>query len=56
VEAFERLRDAGLNPAYEKNGDFYRVVLAGIPPEDVEFIAETLGGAGFREALIREEH
>lgn len=55
VEAFDRLKNAGLSPAYERHEDFYRVVLAGIPSENVAFIAETLGAAGFREALIREE-
>jgi rare lipoprotein A len=55
VEAFERLRQGGLNPAYERNGEFYRVVLAGIRPEEVALIAEKLGAAGFREAIIREE-
>jgi rare lipoprotein A len=55
MEAFERLRDGGLNPAYERSGDLYRVVLAGIRAEEVSGIAEKLGAAGFREALIREE-
>jgi rare lipoprotein A len=55
VEAFDKLKSAGLNPAYERNGDYYRVVLAGLRPEDVPGTAEKLGAAGFREALIREE-
>jgi rare lipoprotein A len=55
VEAFERLKNAGLNPAYERNGEFFRVVLAGIRGADVQLIAEKLGSAGFQEALIREE-
>jgi rare lipoprotein A len=55
VDAFDRLKNAGLNPAYERNGEFFRVVLAGIRAEDVQSVAEKLGAAGFREALIREE-
>ena len=55
VEAVDKLKAVGLNPGYEKNGDLYRVVLSGIRSEDVPAVAERLGAAGFREALIREE-
>jgi rare lipoprotein A len=55
VDAFDRLKNGGLNPAYEQNGEFYRVVLAGIRAEDVSSLAEKLGAVGFREVLIREE-
>jgi rare lipoprotein A len=55
VDAFDKLKNAGLNPAYEKNGDIYRVVLAGLAAADIQSIAEILGSAGFQEALIREE-
>jgi rare lipoprotein A len=60
VDAFERLKNAGLNPAYERftdsgNGEYFRVVLAGVRGTDVQLTAEKLGSAGFREALIREE-
>jgi rare lipoprotein A len=53
--AFDRLKNAGLEPAYERYEEYYRVVLAGVPAENVPVIAEKLGAAGFREALIREE-
>jgi cell division protein FtsN len=56
VDAFEKLKGVGLNPAYEQNGEFYRVVLAGIPGTDVQSVTEKLGRAGFREAIIRVEH
>jgi rare lipoprotein A len=56
VDAFEKLKNAGLNPAYERNGEFFRVVLSGVRGEDVPSVTEKLGAAGFREALIREEH
>lgn len=55
VDAFNKLKNAGLNPAYEQNGDFYRVVLAGLKAGDISSIAQTLGNSGFREAIIREE-
>jgi rare lipoprotein A len=55
VETFDRLKNAGLEPAYERHEDYYRVVLAGVRAEDVSAVAEKLGTAGFREALIREE-
>ncbi|MDR3145066.1 MAG: septal ring lytic transglycosylase RlpA family protein [Treponema sp.] len=55
AETFDRLKNAGLNPAYERNGDYYRVVLAGLKPEEIQDAAVKIGAAGFREALIREE-
>ena len=56
VEAFEKLKGAGLNPAYEKYNDFYRVVISGITGGEVQNIAEKLGQAGFREAILKEEN
>jgi cell division protein FtsN len=56
VAAFEKLKDAGLNPAYERNGEYFRVVLAGVRGEEMLFVAEKIGAAGFREALVRVEH
>ena len=55
VDSFERLRGLGLNPAYERSGDFYRVVLAGIKAGDIPSIAQLLGNAGFRSVLVRQE-
>jgi rare lipoprotein A len=55
VEAFDKLKNAGLEPAYERYEEYYRVVLAEVRAEDVPVVAEKLGAAGFREALIREE-
>ncbi|MDR1388383.1 MAG: septal ring lytic transglycosylase RlpA family protein [Treponema sp.] len=54
VEAFDKLKKAGLNPAYEKYGDYYRVVLSNINGEDVLSVKERLSGAGFGEALLKE--
>jgi rare lipoprotein A len=56
VDAFDRLKAQGLNPAYEKNGNFFRVVIAGLKAGEIESVAEKLGRAGFQEALIREEN
>jgi len=61
VEAFDRLKKAGLNPAYERftdsnNKEYYRVVVAGIRGPDVQSVSEKIGAAGFREAIIREEN
>jgi len=55
VEVFERLRNSGLSPAYERNGAYYRVVLAGLRAGEIPSIAQVLGNAGFREVLIRQE-
>ncbi|MDR2662487.1 MAG: septal ring lytic transglycosylase RlpA family protein [Treponema sp.] len=55
VEAFEKLKKAGLHPAYEKHDEYYRVVLSGLRQQDLGMVTERLGQAGFREALLREE-
>jgi rare lipoprotein A len=55
VDAFDRLKDLGLNPAYERYEEFFRVVLAGIGADEIQSLAEKLGSVGFREALLREE-
>ncbi len=56
TEAFNRLKQAGLEPSYERFGDLYRVVLVGVGAAELDSYAERLGGAGFAEALVREEH
>jgi formylglycine-generating enzyme required for sulfatase activity len=53
--AFERLKNAGLNPAYERYEEYLRVVLPGIRGTEVYSLTEKLGAAGFREALVWEE-
>ena len=55
VEVFEKLTKAGLNPAYERYGDYYRVVLAGLKQEELKTVSERLGTAGFKEVLVKEE-
>jgi rare lipoprotein A len=61
VDAFEKLKNAGLNPAYERfsgdaNSEYFRVVIAGIRGTEVQSTAEKIGTAGFKEAVIREEN
>jgi len=61
VDAFDRLKSAGLSPSYERfidsgNAEFYRVLLSGIRGSDVPSVSEKIGSAGFREALIKEEN
>jgi len=61
VDAFDRLKASGLNPAYERfiNGDnieFYRVVIAGVRGSDVQLTTEKINVAGFKEAIIKEEN
>jgi rare lipoprotein A len=55
VDAYVKLKAAGLSPSYERKDDYFRVVLAGICGTDVISVTEKLGMAGFREAVIREE-
>jgi rare lipoprotein A len=55
VDALEKLKNAGLNPAYEKNGDLYRVVLPGLTAKDIAPVSEKLKTSGFTQVIIREE-
>ena len=55
LDVFDRLKNAGLDPAYEQFDDLYRVVLARLSARDIPAIAQILGNAGFSEVLIREE-
>jgi rare lipoprotein A len=55
VDAYVKLKAAGLEPSYERKDDYFRVVLAGIRGTDITSVTGKLGTAGFREAVIREE-
>jgi rare lipoprotein A len=55
LAAFERLKGAGLSPVYERNGDLFRVVLAGIPSGEVNGVLQKIRTAGFTDSLLREE-
>ncbi|MDR2597919.1 MAG: septal ring lytic transglycosylase RlpA family protein [Treponema sp.] len=61
INAFDRLKNSGFSPAYERyidneNVEHFRVVLAGIRGTDVQLTTEKLGDAGFSKVLIREEN
>jgi hypothetical protein len=54
--AFNRLRNAGLNPVYENHLDLRRVVLAGISARNIPHFLNIIRNAGFSEVWIREEN
>jgi cell division protein FtsN len=55
LAAFERLKGAGLNPVYERNGEYFRVVLSGVPSEEISAALQKISSSGFRDPLLREE-
>jgi rare lipoprotein A len=55
VDTFDRIKGIGLEPSYERYGEYYRVVIGGVQAEDVQSLAGKLGSIGFREILVREE-
>jgi rare lipoprotein A len=55
VDTFDRIKGIGLEPSYERQDDYYRVVLAGVRAEDIRELARRLGSLGIREILVREE-
>ena len=55
MEAYEKLKKAGLNPSYERYGDYCRVVLLGLKQEDLKAVSDRLAVAGFKEVLLKEE-
>ena len=55
IEAYEKLKNAGLSPSYERYGDYCRVVLPGLRQEDLRVVSDRLAAAGFKEVLLREE-
>jgi rare lipoprotein A len=55
LTAFERLKEAGLNPVYERNDNYFRVVLSGIPSDEIAGVLQKVQAAGFSDLLLREE-
>lgn len=55
-EAFDHLTLVGFKPAFERYGDWIRVVISGIRAADMPAVARLIGKVGFKEALIREEN
>jgi cell division septation protein DedD len=54
--SFDRLRDAGLHPAYERYGQYFRVVIPQVRALDMAQVIRRLGSAGFSDAWLREEY
>ncbi|GHT57839.1 hypothetical protein FACS1894109_10840 [Spirochaetia bacterium] len=54
-QAYNRLLDAGLKPAYENYGVYTRVVFKRIYADDVASCAAIIGAIGFPEIWCREE-
>jgi hypothetical protein len=50
-----RLQSAGLNPVYEISGGYYRVVIPGVPPVELDAVTQRINAAGFINILIRTE-
>jgi hypothetical protein len=50
-----RLQSAGLNPVYEISNGYYRVVIAGVSPMELDTITRRINAAGFMDVLIRTE-
>lgn len=55
ADAARKLEAVGLAPAYEKAGDFYRIVVVAVPASALPAAAEKLAAAGFLEVLARVE-
>ena len=55
-ESYDRLKNAGFSPAFERHGNLYRVVITGIKASEMANVAQRLGSAGFSEAWVREEN
>jgi len=58
---FDRLRSADFDPRFERYeseryGRVYRVVIPGVDAAEMRTVAQRLGNAGFRRALIRREN
>jgi rare lipoprotein A len=55
LNTIKKLQQSGFSPAYERWNEVYRVVVAGVPAEDLEATIVQLKNAGFTDLLIREE-
>ena len=55
VDTFVRLRAADFDPSYERSGEFFRVVLAGISGTEVQSTIERLAVLGHYEVVIKME-
>jgi len=55
VDTFVRLRAANFEPHYERNGEFFRVVIAGIRGTEILSAVERLAIMGYREIIVTGE-
>ena len=55
VDTFVRLRAADFDPAYERNGEFFRVVLHGIRGSDIPAVTQRLAALGHGDVLVAQE-
>jgi rare lipoprotein A len=55
LASFERIKETGLSPVYERNGDYFRVVITGVPSAEMAAVLQKLQTAGFYDPLLREE-
>ncbi|MDR3200511.1 MAG: SPOR domain-containing protein, partial [Spirochaetales bacterium] len=54
-DAFERAKNAGFSPVYERYARVYRVILPSVQSADIPAVARKLGAAGFSEIWLREK-
>jgi len=52
VDTFVRLRANDFDPSYERNGEFFRVVLAGVRGSDVQSTVERLVRLGYHGVVV----
>ena len=55
VDTFVRLRAADFEPSYERNGEFFRVVLAGIRGTEIQSTVERLAAMGHHGVVVMGE-
>ena len=55
VDTFVRLRGAGFDPKYERNGEFFRVVIAGIRGTEIQAKVERLAAMGYHNVMVTAE-
>jgi len=51
--SFEKLKNASLNPSFEKYMDYTRVLIRGVKASDIPYLIERIKSAGFYEIFIK---
>jgi rare lipoprotein A len=52
---YDRLKAAGFSPAIERHGQYNRVIIPGVPVDEVDLLVRRLDTAGFHDPWIRQE-